>query len=684
MKSAGKSPASGRAGVDAMLFAGIALVALLVRLVYLHQARAVPMFDALIEDGESYGAWSDRLASGDWLGKDVFYQAPLYPYFLGVVKLVFGRDLATIRLVQALLGSLACGVLFLAGQRFFSRRAGVASGLLLAFYPSAIFFDGCIQKSNLGLVLATLLLLALALLRERTSLARSIALGFVLGLLMLTREESILLVPVLLLLGRRHARGEGWPVRARFGAGYALGLLLALAPVAWRNHAVGGEWVLTTSQAGSNFFIGNHPDAPGYYVPLKAGRSNVAYERQDATDIAELVSRRKLTPKEVSSFWFGESFKWIRAHPRDWFTVLGRKAFLCANAYEMPDAEDMYFYERYVPLLHALDWILPWGVLVPLCIAGIWHFRSRWRELAAPLALLATLAAGVVAFYVFARYRYSLVPGLTLFGGALLVELWDARRALASLRSTWIALAIAVVIVDWPLYPRDFQLPASYGNAAITLDLRGDHAGAIRLYREALALRPDSAQTRGNLGLALEHAGHLEEAITEYRAVLAQRNGHVYDLLRLANALAQAGHLAECPPLLAQAETQATNDAVAWRDLANVYTQVRRYADALRCARRSLELDPRGREARLRAAWLLACAPDPALRNGGEALALVQSAVRDGAGGALALETLAAALAELGRFDEALAQLARGGTGAQHEALLAAFARHEAWRLPPP
>jgi hypothetical protein len=49
-------------------------------------------------------------------------------------------------------------LLALAGRRFFSRSAGVAAGLILAFYAPAIFADGLIQKSALGLSLLCLLL----------------------------------------------------------------------------------------------------------------------------------------------------------------------------------------------------------------------------------------------------------------------------------------------------------------------------------------------------------------------------------------------------------------------------------------------------------------------------------------------------------------------------------------------
>ena len=30
-------------------------------------------------DSHAYDAWAQRIAAGDWVGGDVFYQAPLYP-----------------------------------------------------------------------------------------------------------------------------------------------------------------------------------------------------------------------------------------------------------------------------------------------------------------------------------------------------------------------------------------------------------------------------------------------------------------------------------------------------------------------------------------------------------------------------------------------------------------------------
>src|SRR5262245_58093232 len=82
-------------------------LAFALRLLHLLQIRSAPFFTLLMGDSRSYDAWAQQLAAGDWIGRDVFYQAPLYPYFLGVVYSVLGRDLFIVRVVQAVIGSIS-------------------------------------------------------------------------------------------------------------------------------------------------------------------------------------------------------------------------------------------------------------------------------------------------------------------------------------------------------------------------------------------------------------------------------------------------------------------------------------------------------------------------------------------------------------------------------------------------
>src|SRR5204863_8934555 len=90
--------------------------ALAVRLVHVWQMRASPFFSVLLGDSHGYDDWAQRIAAGEWIGRDVFYQAPLYPYMLGVIYVVAGRHLPLVRIVQAAIGSGSCVFLPLAAE----------------------------------------------------------------------------------------------------------------------------------------------------------------------------------------------------------------------------------------------------------------------------------------------------------------------------------------------------------------------------------------------------------------------------------------------------------------------------------------------------------------------------------------------------------------------------------------
>src|SRR5688572_32982536 len=137
-------------------------VALTVRLIHIWQIRSSPFFDVLMGDAHGYDQWAQRLAAGDWIGADVFYQAPLYPYFLGVIYAIVGRDLLVVRIIQAVIGSASCVLLGMAGARLFSTRAGLIAGLALASWAPAIFFDALLQKSVLDMFFVCLALYLIA------------------------------------------------------------------------------------------------------------------------------------------------------------------------------------------------------------------------------------------------------------------------------------------------------------------------------------------------------------------------------------------------------------------------------------------------------------------------------------------------------------------------------------------
>src|SRR5262245_8272423 len=60
-------------------------VAAVVRLLHVWQISGAPFFTMLMGDARGYDAWAVRIAGGQWWDGEVFYQAPLYPYFLGTL-----------------------------------------------------------------------------------------------------------------------------------------------------------------------------------------------------------------------------------------------------------------------------------------------------------------------------------------------------------------------------------------------------------------------------------------------------------------------------------------------------------------------------------------------------------------------------------------------------------------------
>ena len=487
-----------------MPWLGIFVVAAAVRLIYLKQIQTIPYFDSPVGDAAAYDAWAQRIAAGDWVGKEAFYQAPAYPYFLGIIYSIFGRAPFAARAVQAILGSLACMFVARAGRQFFGRQIGMAAGMLMAFYPPAVFFDGLIQKTSLATFFMASLLLLAGIVRDRAKWWHWLLIGLVLGLFGLTRENALVLVLVFggwLWLG---FRGYAIAKRLAWTGLLVTGLALTLGPVAVRNYRVGGEFAITTVQAGPNFYIGNHPGATGRYVPLVRGHESPPFERADAERLAESATGRDLDAGEVSRYWLGLSWDYIVDSPLDWLALLGKKLLLVFNEYEITDVEGYNVYKGYSWVLAILGVVLHFGVICPLAAAGMamaWPQRKRVGIL---FAMVVALAGAVAIFYVMARYRFPLVPVMILFAAVGMVEGLKRMRSRdeGGLIVPALLLIAATVVCNLPINPERRLDSMAFANLAGVLAQRGDVQAATNVFRIALEENPDSPELHYNLGLA--------------------------------------------------------------------------------------------------------------------------------------------------------------------------------------
>ena len=544
-------------------------VALMLRLIHVWQIKPSPFFDVLMGDANGYDQWAQRLAAGDWVGTEVFYQAPLYPYFLGVIYALFDRDLLIVRVIQAVVGSASCVLLGLAAARLFSPRAGLIAGLGLALWAPAIFFDGLLQKSVLDMFFMCLSLwIVSTIIAPGASNAapgpRFFALGAALAAFALTRENGLLLIGMsaLTIVLRWFSDRSTSVLRTKdtivepasndrrtlvepFLA-FVTGVVLVFLPVVARNYAVDGGIYLTTSQFGSNLYIGNNPNADGTYASIRFGRGSPEFERLDATEVAQEAAGRALSPAEVSSFWTERALDYITSQPLDWLRLTARKVLLLVNRSEMIDTEAQESYAEYSLPLRALGWFGHFGVLVPLATLGVivsWPQRRRLRII---YALPIAYAASVVMFFVFARYRYPLVPWLLLV--AALPFDASAREPLAGLLSRGprrllvaAALVAAIALANWPLLSPSLMMAITENNLGTALQDHRRYDEAIAHHDRAIAMRPDYAPAYNNRGAALRAAGRLDEAVASYRKALELKPDFASASYNLANALLEQG-----------------------------------------------------------------------------------------------------------------------------------------------
>ncbi len=255
----------------------------------------------------------------------------------------------------------------------------------------------------------------------------------------------------------------------------------------------------------------------------------------------------------------------------------------------------------------------------------------------------------------------------------------------------------------------------------------GQHEEAVRLFRQMVSQDPTDALALVDLGTALAQMGRVEEAVQQFEAALPHSASKSRIHLNLSMGLIQMGREEQALEHCRQAIETDPNFTEAHFQLANLLMRRELVDEAIPHYGRVIELDPgnafahfmgamalvriqRWREARSRLeagltalpedtdlahamARLLAACPDAAIRNGQQALRLLQKVFeRVKTPDFEQVETLAMVYAELGLFDRAVQvqrMMISEVTRAQRSMLatllqenLARYQRQEACRQP--
>jgi hypothetical protein len=404
-----------------------------------HWAQKILAGDLLGRDTyHPYFDWMQKMApleiwSRWWGGKEIFQQAPLYPYLVAGLLALSNNSLSFVVLAQLLLGGLHPWVMFSLARRLFDDRVGLVVAGLTAFYGPFIFHEGALLRDWLPPIVEPIALVALLRARATYRARDALLAGALIGVAALVRESALLLVAMAIfwiLLENRSA----WRRAGRLAAVVSLGFSVALLPLVMRNYLVEASLFALSNRAAESLILGNAADTfpVGLHHPLSM---KGILERSDG----------RLGPviRETLGTYQGDWLRFVRVQL---FKLRG-----LADPFEVPDNLNFAFGIEISPILR---FMLRYGLIFPLGVTGfLLSIKALRRHLLLPLYGLVTIG-GLLITIIHARYRLVLVPVLMVYGAAGLVLLFEAIRRRQTVKGlAYLSLLLAIAVAQHLLLP---------------------------------------------------------------------------------------------------------------------------------------------------------------------------------------------------------------------------------------
>jgi len=414
---------------DVFFLTGLFFSALLVRLVYLWQYSHAPDFCHPAGDAGFFcdEAWK-IVRSGKLFGDDVPFQSPAYPMILALFFKLAGSNYFLPRLVQVVIGSLNCLVVYTLTTKASPEKVWPAriAGIVTALYGTLVFFEGNLLMISFTLFFANISLLGLIFYREKNNLCWPIMAGTCFALAAVDRTNMLLFVPVAVWFLWKGTGSVSWCRRIQSVILYVTGMLIVILPFTIHNYRVSGDIVLISSNAGINLFIGNNPYAPGIFaippdIPIRNHNIRMA---EDVTEIACKERGKKLKPSEVSRYWALKARNYIVSHPLDAARLYVKKTSLMFNWREIPNHLDFIFIKKEVtPWLSYL--FIGFWIVAPLAFVGIVGRLLLGMNAVHKLFIMfiCMYTLSLLPFFINDRYRLPIVPFLVIFASVALADL---------------------------------------------------------------------------------------------------------------------------------------------------------------------------------------------------------------------------------------------------------------------
>lgn len=506
----------------------------LYRLTYLLHYYASPEWNQLLVDSLYHDRWAEAIASGDWVGAEAFFRAPLYIYFLGLIYAVFGHSILVARIAGCLFGLFSIGLTYKIAEKVFDKRTAVIAAGIHALYPLAVYYESELMVEPFLTFLLEAAVLTLLSAAQQPGYRRYAYSGLLMGLAAITKP--VVLPLLIVIAGYIFLSSGGIKKAVGLFAVFMAGVILVILPVTIRNYAVSKDTVLVASSGGINFYIGNNSRADGLTASVPEIGAN--WQIEDIRYLAEEETGQSLAPSEISDYWYRKGWQWIVENPADFARLYIKKIYFFLNNYEVSNNRNLNAVFAANPILRISP--LNFGMILAGTLLSLFFLRrlkgSR-QDIILVLGMILLFAGITALYFINARFRLPILPFffcLASFGAISLIDTIRMGRLLLS--GLCLATAGAVYIFSISnLYQIDTEnIKSAYFNQGNYFLYSGDFEQARENYYRLLAGDPEFPEANLNLGATFLRQGETDSAEFYFRKELAYYPANARALSNLA------------------------------------------------------------------------------------------------------------------------------------------------------
>jgi 4-amino-4-deoxy-L-arabinose transferase-like glycosyltransferase/Flp pilus assembly protein TadD len=472
----------------------IFIVGFVLRFFYVTETQNTPFFQNLYSDSKIYYDLAVQISNGNWIGNNIFFMSPGYPYFLAIIFTLFGKSILLVRLIQIFLNSINIIIIYFIARNLHSDKAGFISAAIAALFSTYIFYSGAILLEVIQTFILSILLFLLTDKSKIKNYQNWLLIGILLGVASYFRANILLIFPALVIwfVTRILKSLKDKKIYLKSLIYFSLGCIFPVLLITVRNYFVGNDFVVISSNGGINFYLGNNENSLGIY---KTPEDFDFFNDLSGRKYAQTITGKVLSPSDASAFWFDKSINFIEEQPVNWLKLMGKKILFFFDNDANPQSsvmDESFFADNYSFILK-----FPLPGFFSIFFISIFGFSLTWnkrKEYTLIYIFLLTYIFSTVIFFVIGRFRVAITPLFIVFAGIGLLEIFNVvkeKKYLKLVTPVLIAL-IFLTAVTYAIPKYNFSDYDAYLNIGNSFFEKHDYDKALINFQKALSLKPDA------------------------------------------------------------------------------------------------------------------------------------------------------------------------------------------------